>query len=223
MRVLVVEDERDLSRVMKTVLELRGYEADVANDGSEAIAMAAENAYECIVMDIMMPKVTGIEALQQMRASGNHTPVILLTAKAEVEDRIVGLDAGADDYLTKPFSMEELLARIRSQTRRSDSFTPSRLNLGNTRLDVSTETLTAENSIRLPGRETKLMEYLLLNQDRPISCQQILERVWHDEKGAGEAEVRMYITYLRNKLLSIAATVTIIGDEVEGYRVSIVQ
>ncbi len=221
LRVLIAEDERELSRVMKAVLELRGYEAVVANDGAEAVEAAAAQAFDCIVMDIMMPRLNGIDALSRIRAAGNVTPVILLTAKAEVEDRVAGLDAGADDYLTKPFSMEELLARIRSQTRRAETFTPSSLTLGNVSLDVATETLTAENSIRLPGRETKLLEFFLLNPDRDLTCEQILARVWPDDSDAGEQNVWVYVSYLRNKLAAVAATVTIEGERGGSFRVQV--
>lgn len=221
MNILIAEDERELSRVMRAVLELRGYDVDVAGDGAEAVDLVRENVYSCIVMDIMMPKLDGIAALRTIRHAGDVTPVILLTAKAEIEDRVAGLDAGADDYLTKPFSMEELLARIRSQIRRSDSFTPSCLTLGNVTLDVAGETLTGENSIRLPGREARLMEYFLLNPDRVLSDEQIVSRIWSDDPDADEQIVWMYLSYLRNKLHAVSADIEIVDEPDGGHRVSV--
>lgn len=223
MRILVAEDEAELSRVIKAVLELQGYEVDVANDGVEACEAAERCAYGCIVMDIMMPRMDGTEALRRMRAGGIVTPVILLTAKSEVEDRVAGLDAGADDYLTKPFSMQELLARIRSQTRRAGSFTPTCLTLGHVALDVNSETLTCENSIRLPGRETKLMELFLLNPGRDFSAEQLLERLWADDPDADERVVWVYVNYLRNKLEAISADVLLVGERGGSFHVQVIE
>jgi len=222
MRILLAEDEKEMSKVVSAVLELKGYEVDAVFNGAQAVEAAASGSYDCVVMDIMMPVMTGIEALRQIRSSGNVVPVILLTAKAEVEDRVEGLDAGADDYLTKPFAMEELLARVRSQTRRRQSYTPSTLQLGGVTLDVGAEELRCSNSIRLPGRETKLMELLMLNHDKPLSTEQIFERVWRDDDEADVDIVWIYVNYLRNKLQSVNADVRIVGEKGESFHAEVI-
>ena len=149
MKILLAEDETDLARALVAVLNHSGYEVDAVEDGEEAVKKAKEEAYDCMIFDIMMPKKDGIGALREIRATGDVTPVIFLTAKSEVDDRIAGLDAGADDYLTKPFAMGELLARIRSMTRRAGAFTPTKLSFGKVSLDIEEQELVFENSIRL--------------------------------------------------------------------------
>lgn len=156
LKILLAEDEEALSRVYKAALEHQGFEVDQAFNGQKAVDLAAQNAYQVIIMDIMMPIKTGIEALKEIRSSGNTTHVIMLTAMAEVDDRVTGLDAGADDYLTKPISLKELLARLRSLERRvSETFTAKILTLGSVRLDQEEQELVAGNAIRLSSRETK--------------------------------------------------------------------
>lgn len=223
MKILLAEDKAALSRVVSRALEISGFECDVANDGVEACELASQSAYDCLVLDIMMPRKDGIEALRDIRAAGNLTPAIFLTAKAEVEDCVAGLAAGADDYLAKPFALQELVARIQAQTRRAQAFSPEVLRLGNVALNVSNETLSNVNSIRLPDRETRLMELLLRNPDRELSTETILDRVWGDEDGADPEIVWVYISYLRNKLESIAADVIIEGEKGGGYRAQIAE
>ena len=145
MRLLLAEDERDMSAALVAILTHSGYDVDPVYDGEAAVEMAAHNTYDCMIFDIMMPKLDGVQALQQIRESGDVTPVIMLTAKAEVSDRITGLDAGADDYLTKPFAMAELLARIRAMTRRSTSFTPQKLQSGSVALNIEEQELRCTN------------------------------------------------------------------------------
>ena len=136
MRLLLAEDEKEMSAALVAILTHSGYEVDAVYDGQAAVDKALVQSYDCMILDIMMPKKDGVQALQEIREKGDMTPVLMLTAKAEVDDRITGLDAGADDYLTKPFAMGELLARLRSLTRRSQSFTPSKLHVGAVKLDV---------------------------------------------------------------------------------------
>lgn len=213
MKVLLAEDEVELASAETTILKMNGYEVDNAYDGEKAEEMILHHPYDVIVLDIMMPLKDGVEVLKDIRKAGCTTPVIMLTAKAEVDDRITGLDAGADDYLTKPFSMKELLARIRSQTRRSSSFTPSVLNYKNLELDVSEQMLKSRNTIRLSARETKLLSYLIQNQGRELSTEDILSHVWSDETDADPEAVYFYVSYLREKLKAVGSEVRIIGEK----------
>ena len=192
---------------------MQGYEVDSVFDGEEAVKHAASGSYDCMIFDIMMPVKDGITALKEIRGAGDVTPVILLTAKAEVDDRVEGLDAGADDYLTKPFAMKELLARVRSLDRRKASYTPSDLALGSVRLSMSAQELSAKNSIRLSNKEAKLMEYLMLNAEKELSTEVLYSHVWTEGEIEGEAEdaVWLYISYLRQKLMSINADIGIEG------------
>lgn len=213
MKILLAEDTEELNRATSQVLTMQGYEVDSVYDGEEAAKHALSDSYDCMIFDIMMPVKDGITALREIRATGDVTPVILLTAKSEVDDRVDGLDAGADDYLTKPFAMKELLARVRSMTRRSSSYTPTDLTLGSVRLSVSEQELSARNSIRLSNKESKLMEYLMLNADKELSTETIFSHVWQKEEVEGEPEdaVWIYISYLRQKLMSINADIGIEG------------
>ena len=218
MKLLLAEDEEDLSRALVAVLTHSGYETDAVFDGEAALQKALQNSYDCMIFDIMMPKMDGIEALKQLRSHGNVTPVIMLTAKSEIDDRITGLDAGADDYLTKPFAMGELLARIRSQTRRSDSYTPRQLNVGSVTLNTAEQELSSRNSIRLASKEAKMMEFFMLNPEKDLTTQELLEHVWKDTPDAEPELVWMYISYLRNKLDAIEADLRITGNRGGSYR-----
>ena len=219
MRLLLAEDEEQLSRAVATVLRHNGYEVDTAENGSIAVKLARTHSYDCIILDIMMPVMDGIEALEKIRAGGDVTPVILLTAKAEVEDRISGLDAGADDYLTKPFAMGELIARIRSAARRKTAYTPRILKMGNVVLSIDRQELQAENSVRLSGRENELMEFLLLNRDKDLGREEIFRRVWSEDAAEGEEIVWVYISYLKAKLQAVNADVEIRGNRSGPYSI----
>lgn len=218
MRILIAEDEKELARAEATILKLNGYDVDVAQDGAEAVDRVKSANYDVIVLDVMMPRVDGIEALRQIRGMGVTTPVIMLTAKAEVDDRVTGLDAGADDYLTKPFAMKELLARIRSQARRATSFTPTQLSFAGLTLDVSEQQISSENTMRLSARETKLLELLMLNPDKELPTQMIFEHVWADDPQATSELVYVYVSYLRSKLAAVNGSVTIAGERGGSYR-----
>lgn len=218
MRILIAEDEQQLSRAVSAVLTHMGYEVDVADNGKIAVDLASEKAYDCMVLDIMMPVMDGIEALKQIRASGDITPVIMLTAKSEVSDRVSGLDAGADDYLTKPFAIAELAARIRSAIRRQASYTPKVLSCGNVSLDTAVSELKAENSVRLSQKEEELMELLMLNHDKFLTTGQIRDKVWKDEPDAREGIAWVYISYLKSKLDAVAADISIEGEKGGPYR-----
>ncbi len=205
MRILIAEDEDDLRDVLEAYLTHAGYEAVTAKNGAEALEFSRGGGFDAAVMDIMMPVMDGVEALGRMRSEGNTTPVLLLTAKAEVGDRIAGLDAGADDYLTKPFAMGELMARLRSLTRRGTVYAPDTLRLEEMELDTRKGTLKCVNSIALANRETDLLALLMRSADRSFTEKEILARVWKDETSADGETVRLYIRYLNGKLRSVGA------------------
>lgn len=215
MKILLAEDEQQLSRVLETAMTHEGYQVNTAFDGQEAVDLAKENAYDLMILDIMMPVKTGIEALKEIRQTGNTTHVIMLTAMSEVDDKVTGLDAGADDYLTKPFSLKELLARLRSMSRRVATFTPNLLQIGQTSLNVGEHELISSNSIRLAGKESKMMEFLMLNAQKSLSTQEIFRHVWanDEDEDLDEGFVWIYISYLRQKLKAIHADLAILGEE----------
>lgn len=219
-KILLAEDEKALADAETAVLRHFGYDVDAVVDGAAAVEKAGAGAYDCFVFDIMMPKLDGIEALKQLRAAGNVTPAILLTAKTEVEDRIAGLDAGADDYLAKPFAMGELLARIRAQTRRRETYTPKELAFGNVSLDTEEQELRAESAIRLGGKETKLLKLLMLNEGRELSTEKLFAEVWREEPEENPDIVWMYISFLREKLSAIHGNVEILGEKGGSFRMS---
>ena len=215
-RILLAEDEKDLSRAVTTIMTHNGYEVTAVYDGEAAVEAARSGIYDVMVLDIMMPRKDGLTALKEIRETGNMTPALFLTAKSEVDDRITGLDAGADDYLTKPFAMKELLARIRSLTRRSDRYNQKNISIAGTTLDISTQLITSENSISLAKKETVMMEFFMLNPDKIITRSELLNHVWKDEEVEADI-VLLYVSYLRQKLKAIASSLEI-QDAEEGYR-----
>lgn len=218
MKILVAEDEPQLLRVLTVAMEHAGYDVDPVDNGLKAVEHAKENSYDVIMLDIMMSVMDGITALKKIRESGDKTYILMLTVKAEVDDRVTGLDSGADDYLTKPFSLKELLARLRSKERREDDFTPNKLELGDVTLNVSKQELVSHNSIRLSGTETQLMNYFLLNQNKELSTEELLNHVWKNDIDANADVVWIYISYLRQKLQSIQSSVRIEGDKGGSYK-----
>ena len=213
MKILIAEDEKPLAKALTTVLEHNGYEVTAAYNGAEAQKYALDASYDCYVFDIMMPVKDGITALTELRGWGDTTPAIFLTAKSETSDKIMGLDAGADDYLTKPYAMNELLARIRSLTRRSQSYKSKDISYGNVVLDTDQLELKGMNSIRLASKESQLMEMLMRNPGKSFTTEEIFTHIWKDEPQLGPDVVWLYISYLRNKLISINANLEITGDE----------
>lgn len=217
MKILLAEDEHDLKRALVAVLTHTGYDVDAVENGDEAVKFASKYAYDCMVLDIMMPVMNGMEALSKIREAGDRTPVIFLTAKAEVEDRINGLDAGADDYLTKPFAIGELIARIKSLTRRQETYTPKVLEAGNVTLDINEQEIKCENAVRLGVKEAKLMEYFMLNKGKMLSTDMIFNHVWKDDDDASIDLVYVYVSYLNSKLNAIGSSVMIEGEEGAQY------
>ena len=208
-RLLLAEDTYDLNRALVTVLEHEGYEVVPVYDGEEALEHLATESFDGVILDIMMPKKDGLTVLSQMRADGIYTPVLLLTAKAEVDDRVSGLDAGADDYLTKPFAMKELLARVRSMTRRRTEYGMQHLSFEDIDLDAETFELSAANAVRLSVKEFELIQTLVMNASRGLTSRYLLDHVWRQEPDADEDTVRLYVSYLRGKLKWVGSRVTI--------------
>ena len=220
MKILLAEDTRDMNHVLAAALTHEGYDVDSAFDGEEALDFVRTNGYDAMVLDIMMPKKDGLQVLKELREENIVTPVLLLTAKAEVDDRVNGLDAGADDYLTKPFAMKELLARVRAMTRRKTEYAAKKLQYGDFSLDDEKFELSCENSIRLSVKEFELLQALILNQNHEVSTQYLLEHVWDGAEEAGPDTVWLYISYLRGKLRSVASNVEIEGERGSSFRLT---
>ena len=210
MRLLLAEDEKSLSRAVTVLLRKSNYEVDSVYDGEEALAYLSSGNYDGAILDIMMPKVDGIEVLRQLRGRGSRLPVLLLTAKAEVDDKVLGLDSGANDYLTKPFASQELLARIRAMTREQTAQTTSQLHVGNVTLDRATfELSTPSGSLRLANKEFQMLELLMCNPRNLISTERFLEKIWGYDNEAEINVVWVYISYLRKKLAALHSNVQI--------------
>lgn len=201
MRLLLAEDEKDLSDALVTVLKHNNYSVDAVYNGQDALDYLTEgDNYDGAILDIMMPKLDGISVLKQVRAQGNHLPILMLTAKSEIDDRVNGLDSGADDYLTKPFSMKELLARIRAMTRRQAETTDAILSFGDVRLDRSTYQLSTDTgTLRLANKEYQMLEMLMTNPGQVISVEQFMDKIWGYDSEAEFNVVWVYISYLRKK------------------------
>ena len=212
LKLLFAEDTEDLNRVVKAMLEHAGYSVDAVFDGEAALECLAENGYDAVILDIMMPKLDGISVLRRMRGQNINLPVLLLTAKAEVNDRVEGLDAGADDYLPKPFAMKELLARVNAMTRRRTRYDNKKVTFANYSLDADTLELKAENTMRLSIKEFELLQLLTLNPGKQLTTEYVLERIWADEPEADGDTVFLYVSYLRRKLSGVAAAVQIAGE-----------
>lgn len=218
MRLLLAEDERSLSRAVAAILEKNHYSVDTVYDGQEALDSLAAGNYDALILDIMMPKLDGITVLKEIRAKGNRIPVLLLTAKSEVDDKVLGLDSGANDYLTKPFDARELMARIRAITRAQTAQTTSLLQFGNVSLDQAAFELSSPaGSFRLANREFQMMELLISNPHQLISTERFLEKIWGLDTPAEINVVWVYISYLRKKLAALQANIQIKATRNAGY------
>lgn len=218
MKLLYAEDEVSMSEAVKDILEYHKYTVDAVYDGEEALYFARNEQYDGIILDVMMPKKSGIDVLKQLRLEGCRTPIMLLTAKGEVEDRVEGLNCGADDYLPKPFAMSELLARVRAMLRRREEFTPDILKIGNISLNLQSYELSGDGqTFLLPKIEYQLMELLMLNRGIYLSTQTLLEKVWGYDTEADIGIVWVYISYLRKKLSALNANVEIKAKRNIGY------
>ena len=214
MRILLAEDEEALSKAYAQVLIMQGYEVEPVYDGEAALEAANSGTYDLMIFDVMMPKMSGLEVLRALREAGNTTYVIMLTAMSELDDKIEGLESGADEYLTKPIPLKELAARVRSLERRIDTnYNENVLTFGSVKLNVSQQELSAKNSIILAGKETKLMEVLMLNKNKQLSTEYIYNHVWSKDDDSDTGYVWIYISYLKQKLKAINANVDILGEE----------
>lgn len=224
MKLLFAEDEIEMSEAITDILTFHKYVVDAVYDGEEALEYARADKYDGIILDIMMPKKSGLEVLTTLRREGCRTPILLLTAKAEVEDRIQGLDLGADDYLPKPFVMGELLARIRAMLRRREEFTPDILTCGNISLNMQNYELSGDDqSFVLPKLEYQLMELFMLNQGIYLSTEDLLVKVWGYETEAELGTVWVYISYLRKRLAALNANVEIKAKRNIGYTLEVMR
>lgn len=201
MRILVVEDEKSLNRVITKRLESEGYSVDSCFDGEEALHFASVGEFDAVVMDIMMPKINGIEVVRRLRDRNDKTPVIFLTAKDSVSDRVTGLDAGAEDYLVKPFAFEELIARIRVMTRKAAGSATNVFTIADLTLDTVSKTVVrGDKNINLSAKEYEILEYMILNQGIVLSREKIENHVWNFDYSGGTNVVDVYIRYLRKKI-----------------------
>ena len=218
MRILYAEDEKQLSAAVTAVLKHNNFSVDAVYDGQDAVDWALSLDYDVIILDIMMPKLDGIEALREIRGHAINTPVLLLTAKSQIEDRVSGLDAGADDYLSKPFSMDELMARVRALGRRAQSYTHSVLTMGNTSLDRSSFLLSTESGgFTLGNKEFQILEMLMSANGTTVSPDRIFDSVWGLESDSDTNIVWVYISYIRKKLKTIGSDIEIIVSRGQGY------
>ena len=218
MKLLIAEDEIDLAEALAAFLERNKYTVDVVNDGEEAYYSASGGDYDAVILDIMMPKRDGIQVLKQLRAEGNTTPIMMLTAKGEKTDRITGFDAGADDYLPKPFDTDELLSRLRAILRRKGEIKSNVLTFGDLTLDCDAGTVASHGKTeRLRGKEFQLMELFMHSPRMLFSADRIMERVWSWESDAEINVVWVHISNLRKKLKAIGSDVTIKASRGLGY------
>ena len=224
MRLLFAEDEKSLSRAITAILKNNHYEVDAVYDGEEALAYLECGTYDGAILDIMMPKKDGLTVLKEIRRQGINTPVLMLTAKAEIDDRVLGLDSGANDYLTKPFAAPELLARIRAMTRTQMTQNTSSLSFGNLSLNqTSFELSSPSGSYQLTNKEFQLLELLMANPGQVISSDSLFEKIWGYESDADPSVIWVYISYLRKKLTALNASVRIRAIRNAGYRLEEIQ
>ena len=224
MRLLLCEDERSLSRAVEAILRKNNYSVDAVYDGKDALDYIVNGNYDGVILDIMMPIMDGIEVLKTVRSKNIDTPILLLTAKAEIEDKVKGLDCGANDYLTKPFDTRELLARIRAMTRSGGVGHDSCLRLGNIVLDLASFELSSPfGSHKLANKEFQMMEMLMQNPKHLISTETFMEKIWGYDTDTEINVVWVYISYLRKKLLSLEANIQIRATRNAGYSLEIVE
>ena len=210
MRVLLAEDEKALSKALVTILERNNYSVDAVYDGESALEYLENDNYDIAILDIMMPKIDGLTVLKNVRKRNNLIPILLLTAKSEVDDKVEGLDAGANDYLAKPFHSKELLARIRAIIRTQTGQSNSKLSMGNIVLDqTSFELSSTAGNYRLSNKEFQILELLMSNPNQLISSERFLEKIWGYDSEAEINVVWVYISYLRKKLTALHANIQI--------------
>ena len=218
MRLLLCEDERSLSRAVEAILRKNNYSVDAVYDGRDALDYIVNGNYDGVILDIMMPIMDGIEVLKNVRSRGITTPILLLTAKSEIEDKVKGLDSGADDYHTKPFDTRELLARIRAMTRGGSVRADTSLRFGNITLDLASYELSSPSgSYKLANKEFQMMEMLMQNPKKLMSTEAFMEKIWGFDSDSELSVVWVYISYLRKKLTALSANISIKAHRNAGY------
>lgn len=218
MRLLIAEDEVDLAEALTAFFEKNHFSVDAVHNGADAYEYAVSGGYDVVILDVMMPRMNGIQVLERLRAEGVKTPIMMLTAKGQKNDRITGFNAGADDYLPKPFDPDELLSRVRAILRRSETYQPTVLTYGDVTLDPATGLLSCgEQSLRLGGRELQVMELLIRSPRQVFSAERIMERVWGWDNEAEINVVWVNISNLRKKLRAIGSHVTLRANRGLGY------
>ena len=218
MRLLIAEDERDLAEALTVFFEKNHFSVDAVNDGFSAYEYGLSGAYDAIILDVMMPKMNGFEVLQKLRREGVKAPIMMLTAKGQKEDRILGFDAGADDYLPKPFDPDELISRVRAMLRRSEAYRPTVLAFGDLTLDPASGVLACGGeSVRLGGREFQIMELFMRNPGQVFSAERIMEKVWGWDNEAEINVVWVNISNLRKKMKAIGSTAALAVNRGLGY------
>lgn len=218
MRLLLAEDERSLSRAVTAILQKNNYSVDAVYDGISAFDSLMSGSYDGAILDIMMPGMDGLTVLRRIRSSGSRIPVLMLSAKSEIDDKVEGLDAGANDYLTKPFNSRELLARVRAMLRVNMTQTSSMLSFGNITLDAASYELSnGRESLRLTGKEYQMFEMLIASPGAVIPAEQFLEKIWGYDSDAGINTVWVYLSYLRKKLATLNADIEIRSKRGVGY------
>lgn len=220
MKILIVEDERDLMNALGAILEQNQYTVDKAYNGIDGEDFAKTGLYDAIILDIMLPGRDGLRVLRNLREEGISTPVLLLTARSEVEDKIKGLDTGADDYLTKPFNTGELMARIRALTRRKDEYTGDVLTIGTTELDKNTHELTCgAASVKLSLKEYQILELLMINRKQIVAKERIIEKIWGYDCDAEYNAIEVYVSFIRKKIAAIRSDIQIKAVRGLGYSI----
>ena len=218
MRLLIAEDELDLAEALTVFFEKNHFTVDAVHNGFDAYEYASVGGYDAVILDVMMPKMNGIQVLERLRAEGVKTPIMMLTAKGEKDDRITGFNAGADDYLPKPFDPDELLSRVRAMLRRSESYQPSLLTCGDLTLEPGTGLLSCgQESLRLSGREYQVMELFMRSPRQVFSAERIMERVWGWDNEAEINVVWVNISNLRKKLRAIGSRMALQANRGLGY------
>lgn len=218
MRILVAEDEVELARGLKFLLEKHKFSVDIVHNGEDALDYFHTAEYDTVVLDIMMPRLNGLEVLRSIRGEGSGVPVMMLTAKAEIEDRVEGLEAGADDYLPKPFSTREFIARVRALVRRNENYVNPVLSFGNVRLDCSRYEMSRDTvSVRLNNKEYQLMELFFRHPHLVFSTERIMDRIWGQDSETGVDAVWTYIGFLRRKLKQLGGNIEIRTVRGAGY------
>lgn len=222
MKILIVDDEKQLTSALSMLLKKRGFECDCVYDGEDALEYALTGVYDAVALDWMLPKLSGIEVLERLRAKGIATPVIMLTAKGEVADKISGLNCGADDYLSKPFNSDELVARIYAITRRKGDYVGMQIKFGDVTLDCESHVLACGGqSVKLGAKEFQVLEMLLKNPERVFPKELIIDKIWGYDSDAEYNNVEVYVSFIRRKLTAIKSHVTIKSIRNTGYRAEV--